>query len=179
MNIEYLYSIIDLYLKNENENNKVNLNIQKKDEDIEFKFTMRNDNPDKTIFKLPLAEVNNYWYDFLNKYKSDLLIIDEKYEYDKVSNTCYYYVLFKNGRIISFNGFSIIEINSLRNCLYTIRINSDEIRVDLDEKKETKYRPQLKLQATGFSTFKTILFVTLIILDIVVISLWILKVLTK
>ena len=178
MNIEYLYSIIDLYLKNEDENSKAHLNIQKKDNDIEFSFAMRS-SPDKTNFLLPLDLVNNYWYTFLNKYKSDLLIIDEKYEYDKVNNTCYYYVLFKNGRVLSFNGFNIMEINSLRNCLYTIRINSDEIRVKTDEEIEPKYKPQLNLQVAGFSSFKTLFFITLFILDIFMVSLWICKLLMK
>ncbi len=177
MDIGYLYSIIDLYLKNENEHNKVNLNIQKKDSNIEFNFTMRSDTPDKTSFIVPLETLNKYWYDFLNKYKGDLLIIDEKYDYDKVNDTCYYYVLFKNGRVISFNGFSIMEINSLRNCLYTIRIDQEEIRVNLDEKKEMAYQPPLNLQTAGFSSYKTLFFVTLFILDIFVLSLWVCKLL--
>ena len=179
MNIEYLYSIIDLYLKNEDEHNKVNLNIQKKDGNIEFSFTMRKDNPDKTSFMVPIEIVNNYWYDFLNKYKTNQMIIDEKYDYDKVKETCYYYVLFKNGRMMSFRDFSIIEINSLRNCLYSIRINQEEIRVNLSDDKESLYQPNLKLQTAGFSSFKTIFFITLFILDIFVISLWICKILMK
>ena len=178
MNIEYLYSIIELYLNNENEKDKVHLNIQKKDNNIEFSFTMRK-NPDKTTFVLPLDEVNNYWYDFLNKYKEELLIIDEKYEYDKVNDTCYYYVLFKNGRVLSFHGFNIMEINSLRNCLYSIRINSDEIRVNLKEEKEPQYKPKLTLQTAGFSSFKTLFFITLFILDVFIVSLWICKMLMK
>ena len=178
MNIEYLYSITYLYFKNEDEHNKVNLNIQKKDNDIEFNFSMKK-NPDKTTFLIPLEIVNNYWYDFLNKYKNELLIIDEKYEYDKVNSTCYYYVLFKNGRVLSFNNFTIIEINKLRNCLYNIRINSEEIRVNLEEEKTLQYKPNMLLQQFGFSTFKTIFFITLFILDIFVVSLWICKILMK
>ena len=179
MNIEYLYSIIDLYLKNENDNSKICLNIRKIDNNIEFKFTMRRDNPDKTVVMLPLEQVNNYWYDFLNKYKSNLLIIDEKYKYKKENDTCHYDVLFVNGRTISFDGFSIIEINGLRNCLYTIRIDSEEIRVNLDEEKDPKYKPQLNMQVAGFSSFKTLFFVTLFILDIFMVSLWICKLLMK
>ena len=179
MNIEYLYGIIDLYLKNEDEHNKANLNIQKKDNKIEFNFTMRKDNPDKTTFMLPLEMVNKYWYDFLNKFKDEQMIIDERYDYDKVKETCYYYVLFKNGRIISFNDFTIMEVNSLRNCLYTIRIDQEEIRVNLDDKKEMAYQPKLNLQTAGFSSFKTIFFITLFILDILVLSLWICKLLMK
>ncbi len=179
MNIDYLYSVIDLYLKNENEHSKTNLNIQKADNNIQFSFTMKEDNPDKTTFYLPIDLVNNYWYYLLNRYKKDLLIIDEKYEYDKVKNTCYYYVLFKNGRIISFNGFSIVEINGLRNCLYSIRINEEEIRINLEPEKETLYQPMLSLQHAGFSTFKTIFFITLFILDILVISLWVCKIFIK
>ena len=180
MNIGYLYSIIDLYLKNEDDKNRVCLNIQKEDNNIKFNFTMRYDNPDKTTFLIPIEIVNNYWYDFLNKYKEDLLIIDEKYEYDKVKNTCYYYVLFKNGRTLTFNGFTIIEINGIRNCLYTIRINSSEIRVNLEEKELTfKPKSNVLLQQAGFSSFKTIFFISLFILDVFVVSLWICKLFMK
>ena len=179
MDIEYLYSIVDLYLKNEDEHNKVNLNIQKKHEDIVFSFTMRKDNPDKTSIKIPLEKFNKHWYTFLNKYKGELLIIDEKYDYDKVKDTCYYYVLFKNGRIISFNDFSIMEINNLRNCLYQIRYNQEEIRVNLDDHKEMAYQPRLNLQTAGFSSYKTLFFVTIFLLDVFFISLWICKLLMK
>lgn len=179
MDIGYLYSIIDLYLNNENDSNKTALSIQKNDDNIEFRFTMRHDNPDKTIFTLPTIVVNDYWYKFLNKYKADLMIIDEKYEYDKVKETCYYYVLLQNGRTISFDGFSVIEINGIRNCLYTIRIDSDEIRVNKDEEIEPKYKPQLNLQVAGFSSYKTLFFITLFILDIFMVSLWVCKLLMK
>ena len=179
MDIGYLYSIIDLYLKNENDDNKICLNVQKLDNNIEFKFTMRRDNPDKTVVVLPIELINNYWYDFLNKYKNNLLIIDEKYKYKKENDTCYYEVLFVNGRTISFDGFSIIEINGIRNCLYTIRIDSDEIRVNKDEEIEPKYKPQLNLQVAGFSSYKTLFFITLFILDIFMVSLWVCKLLMK
>ena len=179
MDIGYLYSIIDLYLKNEDDSNKTSLNIRRIDNNIEFRFTMKHDNPDKTIFTIPVEVVNNYWYKFLNKYKSDLMIIDEKYEYDKVKKTCYYYLLLLNGRTLSFDGFSITEINGIRNCLYSIRIDSDEIRVNLDEEIEPKYKPQLRLQTAGFSSFKTIFVVTLVLLDVLVVSLWVCKLLMK
>lgn len=179
MNIGYLYSIIDLYLNNEDDDNKASLSILKLDNNIEFRFTMRHDNPEKTIFTLPTEIVNNYWYEFLNKYKSKQMIIDEKYEYDKVKETCYYYILLLNGRTLSFDGFTILEINGIRNCLYTIRIDSDEIRVNMDEEKEPKYKPQLRMQVAGFSSFKTIFFIILVILDVLVISLWVCKLLMK
>lgn len=179
MDIGYLYSIIDLYLKNEDDSNKACLNIKKNDTNIEFRFTMRYDNPDKTIFTLPIKMVNDYWYKFLNRFKSDLIIIDEKYEYDKIKETCYYYVILLNGRTISFDGFNTIEINGIRNCLYTIKIDSDTIRVKLGDEKTPKYKPQLSLQVAGFSSFKTILFIILFILDALFVSLMVCKLFMK
>ena len=69
MNIDYLNSIIDLYLKKENDIKKTILSIKKLDDVIDFSFNMKKDNDDKTTFVIPTDEFNKYLARFLNKYK--------------------------------------------------------------------------------------------------------------
>lgn len=176
MNIDYLYSIVDLYLGKEDQNKKTLLNIMKLDDTVEFSFTMKKDNDDKTTFVIPYTDYNLHLDYFINKIKQDLMIIDEKYNYDNVTRTCYYYVLFKTGRSISFNGFSILEMNNVRNILYGININKDEVRVEeIEEKKEMAYKPRLRLQEAGFSSYATLFLVVLFFTAVLVISLFVFK----
>ena len=179
MNSDYLYSILNLYLKKETEQKKTTLNINKLTDQVEFKFDMNEKNSDQTTFVIPNEIYNDNLNNFINLYKEDLMIIDEKYNTNE-NNTCYYYVLFKNGRSISFNGFSVIEMNNIRNILYDIKINQDEIRVDeIDEEKQMAYQPHLRLQQAGFSSLATLFLVVIFFADLLVIILWIIKVLTK
>ena len=172
MNIDYLYSIINLYLKKETDVKKTTLNIKKLEDDVEFNFNMKKDIDDKTTFMIPYDSYNKHLVDFINMYKEDLMIIDEKYSYDNASGTCYYYVLFKTGRSISFHGFKVLEINNVRNILYNIMINKEEIRVDeLDTPKEMAYKPRLRLQQAGFSSYATLFFVVVFFVTVLVISL--------
>ena len=107
-----------------------------------------------------------------------MLIIDEKY---KEKNGFYdYSVKFKNGRSLTFSNFSLIDINNLRNILFDINIRKDEIRVQLDnEKEEIKMNYKPRLQETGFVSFKSIFMITILFLDIFIVSLWICKILIK
>ena len=178
MDLGYLFSIVDLYLKKEKDNKKTTLNIKKNEDKIEFSFGMKLSN-EKTTFQIPFEIVNSKLNELLNIYKQDMMIIDEKYNYDNAKNTCYYYVLFKNGRTLSFDGFSILEINNIRNVLYNIRINTEEIRVNLKEEKEMVYKPKLNLQQAGFASYTTIFLIALFFVDIFVIALWICKILMK
>ena len=180
MNVDYLYSIVNLYLKKETENRKTILSIKKSEDAIEFDFNMNNNNTDKTNFVIPSEDFNNNIIDFINIYKEDLMIIDEKYTNNKVDGTCYYYVLFKNGRSISFNGFTILEMNNIRNILYDIKINREELRVtSIDEEKQMPYTPRLRLQQAGFSSYATLFLVVLFFADIFVIALWVFKIIFK
>ncbi len=179
MNNGYLDSIIELYLRKEKNNRRTNLTMKKKDDKIEFSFNMKMDDPDKTIFSLPIEMVNSHFQEFLNMYKEDLLIIDEKYDYDSTNNTCYYYVEFKNGRVLSMHGFSILEINNIRNILYNIKIHAEELRVNPKEEKEMVYKPKTVLQQAGFASYFTIFLITLFFVDIFVIALWVCKLLMK
>ena len=180
MNIDYLYSIVNLYLKKEVNNKKIILNIKRLEDEIEFNFRMNEKEEEKTNFTIPLEEYNDHLYEFINTYKGNLMIIDEKYSYNNVNNTCYYYVLFKNGRVISFDGFTILEMNNIRNLLYGINIHKEEIRVsNVEEEKEMAYKPRLTLQQTGFTSYATLILAVLFFANILVIALWIFKLLTK
>lgn len=180
MNIDYLYSIINLYLKRELDNKRTILNIRKLNDQVEINFNMKTVKDDKTTFVIPYEEFNKNINEITSRFKQELMIIDEKYNYDNASSTCYYYVLFNNGRVISFDGFSIIEMNNIRNNLYNIKINKEEIRIDdVSDKKEMVYKPRIHLQEAGFSSMATLLLMVMFFIDILVITLWIIKTFMK
>lgn len=180
MNADYLFSVIDLYLSREKDKKKTNLSIQKKDNKIYFKVNMKQESADMTEVYIPLDNINDILGKVLYVFKKELMIIDEKYSFNKNDNTCYYYVQFNNGRTISFNGFSVLELNNIRNVLFDIKINKEEIRVsEIDEEKVMAYKPQLRLQQTGFSSYGSLFLIVLFFADILVISLWIFKLIIK
>lgn len=179
MDYSYLYNIIKLYLKNETDKKKTNLNIVKTNDKVFFNFNMSNESQEKASYNLPLEVVNQYIESILKEFKNDLLIIDEKYELNSSHKTCYYYVKFKNGRVLSFNDFSIIEINNIRNILFDIHLYKDEIRVNLDNIEQVKMNYKPRLLETGFISYKVIFLMVLFFLDIFVVSLWICKLFIK
>ena len=174
MNKEYLFSIIDLYLKKEDDFHQTNLNISKNEQEITFSFNMNQKELDKTYVNLPIDAINDEIINIINIYKENLMIIDEKY------NDNHYSVLFKSGRMLSFDGFKVLEINNIRNILYDININSSEMRLnDLNKEPKLAYEPKLTLQQAGFASFTTLFLVALFLTDIFIIALWIFKALTK
>ena len=177
MNIGYLYSIIDLYLKKEKENKKTNLSIQKKDDIVEFNFNMNSSLDEKTTCKLSIDDVNIELWKILNIYKQNIMIIAEKYD-DK--DNYHYEVLLQNGRCLSFDGFNLLEINRIRNILYNITINSNEIHLtNLNKETEMAYKPLSLAQQAGFMVTSNIFLIVLYATDLLAIILWIFKVLTK
>ena len=178
MNVDYLHSVINLYLSRENEKQKTNLSVTKKKDKVMFCFNMKQNSMDKTDVQIPFDNINVELGKILFQFKKDLMIIDEKYDYDKVNETCYYYVKFNNGRTLSFDGFSILELNNIRNLLFGININKEEIRVnEIDEEKQMVYKPQLRLQQAGFSSYGALFLTVLFFADVLVIALWIFKML--
>lgn len=178
MNISYLYSIVELYLKKENDEKKTNLSIIKTDNNkIQFNFNMNKIDSEITSFWLPVEKVfeNNNFYRLMKDYKQNLIIIDEKYNCDN-QNSCYYYILLNNGRSISFKNFSIIDINSIRNIIYDIKFQKEEIRIKFeDDKEENNTKYYFRLQRTGFASLKTICVVGICFLIVFVLSLWVFK----
>lgn len=180
MNIDYLYSIINLYLKRESDVKRTILNIRKQNNQVECSFNMKTVKDDKTTFTVPYEDFNKSINEIVTRFKQELIIIDEKYNYDNENSTCYYYVLFNTGRVISFDGFTILEMNNIRNSLYNIKINKEEIRVDdVSSEKEMAYKPRIRLQEAGFSSYATLLLMVMFFIDILVITLWVIKTIAK
>jgi len=176
MDINYLYSIVDLYLKKETNEKKTYLSIVKIENDrIQFSFNMDEKDVDVTSFSIPSEEVfeNDNFYQLIRTYKQSNIIIDEKYTDD---NSGSYYVLLNNGRKILFKNFSVIEINDIRNIIYDIKFQKEEIRIDFldDEDIDNKY--YYTLRPTGFANFKTILVIAVCFLVVFIISLWLFNV---
>ena len=175
MNIGYLYSIIELYQEKENQNRKTNLVIKKSDGKISFNFNMSKSDSNKTIVDIYQDVFNENLSRLLNKYKDNQLIIDEKY--DTVDKQSLYEIYFKNGRIISFIGFTLVELNSFRNILYNIKFETDKIRIEQEpEEPIVQYQNHLSLQPTGFASFFTILAITIFLAVIFIIVLWLCKI---
>lgn len=178
MDINYLYSIVNLYLTKEDDYKKTNLSITKGiDNLIQFNFNMNKNDSETTSFKvisdLVLEEKN--LDNFIKMYKQNNMIIDEKYDFDKINNTCYYYIMLNNGRCVSFRNFSLIELNNIRNIIYNIKFQKEEIRIVFEEEKELKKPVSYRLQQAGFTSFKTLIIAIVLFLSIILLSLWIFK----
>ena len=171
MNLGYLYSIINLYIKNEKDNRKCNLLIEKNNDNILFSFNMQHTNHDKTTLTLPLDIVLLNKNEILKLYKNNLIIIDEKY--DTNDNICEYLVKFQNGRQLLFRGFTLLEINDLRNSLYNITLFKDEIRIKFDNNENHSLTPNLKLKNTGYTSFLSLFVNVLFTVDALLIILWV------
>lgn len=182
MDINYLYSIINLYLSKESDDKKTNLNVIKgNDNQIEFNFNMNKNDPETTSFKvvndLVLEEKN--LNNFIKTYKQHNMIIDEKYDYDKVNDNCYYYIMLNNGRSISFRNFSLIEINNIRNIIYDIKFQKEEIRIVFEEEQEFENPVNYRLRQAGFASFGTLFMTIVWFLNIILVSLWVFKLFIK
>ena len=180
MNINYLFSIITLYISNEKVA-KTKLVITKlSNKKINFKFSMINHGVEATEFVLPLeifVDENNL-NTFMKMYKEDNIIIDENNNYDEKVNNCHYSVTFSNGRILSFHNFSLEETNNFRNHMFNIQYNKQEIRVLFaEEKKERK--GTFRLRETGFMGITSTLLTIFLVLSLLFLGLWLYKMFIK
>ena len=173
MDYNYVYNIMDLYFKNEEDNQKTILNLTKTTDKVVLNFKMNNKNNDKTTFDLPLQIINNYIQSIIKRFKEDNLVIDEKYELDSQNRNCVYLVKFSNGRLLSFNNFSVIEINNIRNILYNITIRQEELRITNDDIDNIKMNYKPRLQETGFTKSSSLFLMVIFFADVFMISLWI------
>ena len=172
MNIDYLYSIMNLYFKKENNADKACMKIVKKDENLEFNFNMNFNDPNKTCFFFPLSLFEENIDSILSLFKNNSVMIDEDYSYDNQKDCCNYTVKFKNGRVITFDGFSVNYISEIRNSIYnkTLHNSAIDIKIDKDlnyNNLNNKFVPAY----TGFASFKSILLISLFFLIVLVISL--------
>ena len=183
MDINYLYSIVNLYLSKENDEKKTNLSvIRKSDEEIQFNFNMNEKLIEVTSFVVPLEKVLDSLNltTLLQMYKQKFIIIDERYEYDKENDLYDYFIKFNNGRKIAFCKFNLLEINNIRNVIYSIKIQKEEIRVVFeDELEEEKVNFSLRLQQTGYANYVMLLLSSLCFFAIFILSLWIFDVFIK
>ena len=168
MDINYLYSIVNLYLKKENDDKRANLSLVKDNDQIKFSINMDKDDIDVTSFIVSYDELfkkNNIKF-LIQNYKNKTIVIEEKF-HNKV-----YSILLNNGRRLTFENFSVIELNDIRNMIYAIDLKKEEIRIDFldDEDIDNKYYYTLK--PTGFASFKTILVIAVCFLVVFIVSLW-------
>lgn len=172
MDINYLNSIVNLYLMKENNDKRTNLSLVKDNDQIKFSFNMDKDNIDVTSFIISYDELfkNDNIKTLIQNYKDKTIVIDEKFD-NKV-----YSILLNNGRRITFENFSVIELNDIRNIIYDIKFQKEEIRIDFldDEDIDNKYYYTLK--PTGFANFKTILVIAVCFLVVFIVSLWLFNV---
>lgn len=178
MNISYFMSVLELYLSKEKEN-KTNLSVVKyHTEKVKVNFTMSHDLNESTSFFVGYENFmeNENLCNFLRSYKEDLIIIDEKYELDKLNETCYYCILLSNGRILSFRNFSLTEINNIRNYVYNINYYPDEIKIKIDEEERNGYYHRgLRLGQTGFASYLTFFVIIFALVNVIIITLWIIN----
>ena len=172
MDINYLNSIVNLYLMKENNDKRTNLSLVKDNDQIKFSFNMDKDNIDVTSFIISYDELfkNDNIKTLIQNYKDKTIVIDEKLD-NKV-----YSILLNNGRRISFENFSVIELNDIRNIIYDIKFQKEEIRIDFldDEDIDNKY--YYTLRPTGFANFKTIILIAVCFLVVFIVSLWLFNV---
>lgn len=178
MDINYLYSIVELYLKKETLNKKCNLVITKLENDrIQFSFNMDTNDVNVTTFSIPVEEVfeNDNFQKLIRTYKQNNIVIEEKYS--DVNNN--YYILLNNGRMVSFKKFTLVEFNNIRNIIYDIKMYKEDIKIKFEEEMENENKYYFKLQPTGFINFKILSIVTICFIVIFILSLWIFNIFIK
>jgi len=172
MNIDYLYNVLNLYLSKEKDKKTI-LTISKGSK-YTFAFGVEgDDNATKVYIKDEDVSIE-LLKDIITKYKDNSIVIDDKYKLDNEKKTCKYESLFNTGRKIVFNRFTLEEANLLRNIIYNISIDNNELRINIEtQEKEIPYN--LRLKQAGFTSFVTIFLIGLFVVDFIVIILWIFK----
>ena len=176
MNVSYLLSIIELYLKKPHE--KLNIEVIKYDEYVKFNFFYDSSPLNKTYISVDL---NTFWSFVKNIFSS----IQNKNTITEelVDDNKNYVVKFKNREVI-FSWFNNIELEKIRNNFNTN--NKEFIFNKIENEKEIKeferYEDKLlnnknpKLSfSMGFTSFMTIFLSAIWFLDIFMIALWIFK----
>ena len=174
MNINYLFSVLNLYLSKEN-NNHIILDISRSNY-YTFSLSMSDSSTDITKVIINDEDITiKLFEDLINKIKESSISIDDKY--DCVSdNIITYHVTLNNGREIIFNNFTKEEINLFRNIIYHISIYDKDMKVKLDKDNDLSQIPyNLRLKQAGSTSLISIVLVLLWIVDIIFITLWIFK----
>ena len=173
MNIDYLYSVINLYLKKENEHSKTNMKIIKKGDNLKFNINMDSSDYNNTTFFFPMDLFDTNMEYILGMYKNNHVVIDEKYEYDQLKDECHYSLVLKNGRKLFLDGFSIEYLTKIRNIIYKDSVSEDELKFKYNDLVNDNYGFQNNLQPSfaGFASFKSILLISIFFLVVLIVSL--------
>ena len=172
MDINYLYSIVNLYLKKENNDKKTNLSLVKDNERIKFSFNMNKDDIDVTSFIISYDELfeNDNIKNLIQTYKDKTIVIEEKLDNNVYS------ILLNNGRRLTFENFSVLELNDIRNVIYDIKFQKEEIRIDFIDDEDIDNKYYYTLNPTGFISLKNILMIAVCFVIVFIVSLWLFNV---
>jgi len=177
MNISYLISVLDLYLRKTNE--QLNIEIIKYDDYIKFNFFYDSSSINKTYISVDIDSFEKFSKILFSKIQKSEDIIEERV--DENNN---YIINFKN-RIVTFSWFKKEELENIRKYF---DVNDKDFSFDRVHTKEEsnnleKYEDKLTNKnqkfafSMGFSSFITIFLSAIWFLDIFMIALWIFKVL--
>ena len=173
MDLNYLLSIIDLYLLKELNDHLV---IDMYDDDvIKIECSYASSSLNKTYIKINKDDFFNNINYIITKIQGNLNIKNESYENDT------YKVIFDNNREIKFILFNNDDLTKIRNNFNNLNNNFSFNKVEINNNinynqiyNETK-QTNLK-HSFGFSGFITIFLMSIWFLDIFMIALWIFKI---
>ena len=172
MNMNYLLSILDLYLLKEN-NNPLIIELINNNNIVKFELSYLNSYEDKTYIKLDKEIFFKDIKYFLDKIQSNLDIKSES-----IDNNIYN-ITFSNNRKINFINFDVKDIELIRNNLnhtnYELMFKENKTETYNEILKENKSNQKLAF-SMGFSGFITIFLTAIWFLDIFMIALWIFKI---
>ena len=174
MNISYLISVLDLYLKKTNE--KLNIEMIKYDEYIKFNFFYDSSSINKTYISVDIDSFNRFSKILFSKMKKNEDIVEEL-----IDDNNNYVIKFKN-RTITFCWFEKNELENIRsyfdikNKSFTFdKVMSNEIITNEKYEDKVVNKNHKFAFSMGFSSFITIFLSAIWFLDIFMIALWIFK----
>ena len=174
MNISYLISVLDLYLKKTNE--QLNIELIKYNDYIKFNFFYDSSSINKTYISVDKESFNKFSKILFRKIQKNDDIQEELIDEDNN-----YIVKFKN-RKVSFSWFEKEELETIRSYFDTnndFSFNNIHTKEEINdiEKYEDKIinKNQKFAFQMGFSSFMTIFLSAIWFLDIFMIALWIFK----
>ena len=173
MNLSYLLSVIDLYLKKSYE--ELNIEVIKYDGYVKFNFFYKSSSINKTYISI---DTNTFWT-FANTIISKIQKKDNVLE-ELIDDNKTYIVKINKNRVISFSWFTREELEQIRGNFNT---NNRVFNFDQIETQEEKYEDILTNNKSnykyafsmGFTSFITVFLSAIWFLDIFMIALWIFK----
>lgn len=175
MNLNYLISILNLYLSKENDSPLI-MWIDDKTNVIKIDFTYEKSLNNKTYVKVDKDLFFNNIEFLIKKIQGNLEIINESFN----NNT--YQVLFNNKRRINFINFNENELTLIRNNFNNLTSSFNNIFNNTVVDDNTTYdnilseNKNIKLNLSfGFTSFITVFLTSILFLDVLMIALWIFK----